>query len=72
MKFIIQTVARLFVAVLLIISALTEGVWCAAQGQATGQTADVQPVRAAQRRHGNGLKLRMKRSPRKSLWRGIR
>jgi hypothetical protein len=39
MKFRIQTVARLLVAVLLVICALTEGVWCAAQGQATGQTA---------------------------------
>jgi hypothetical protein len=31
MKFRIQTVARLLVAVLLVMSALTEGVWCAAQ-----------------------------------------
>ena len=39
MKFRIGTVARLLFAVLLVICALTEGIWCADQAQATGQTA---------------------------------
>jgi hypothetical protein len=58
MKFRPQTVARRLVPALLVMFALTEGVWSAAQAQATGQTAA--PRGAVLLKEGTEIKVKLR------------